>query len=102
MEIDKTITSMNEIRKNNIPLIKEYGRMTFAVLKGTFSIEAVSESDKKILVDWDKKKELLKHKLRLFFQLRFNPDLEISGSVLDSLDFKKCKQCHGREQPFSF
>lgn len=100
MEIDETIKSMNEIRKNNLLLIKDYGKRTFAVRKGTVSIE--STSDRKVLDDWDSKKESLKRKLRLFFQLRFNPDLEISGSVLDSLGFKKCKQCHEREQAFSF
>ena len=99
-EIDETIKSMNEIRKNNLLLIKDYGKRTFAVRKGTVSIE--STSDRKVLDDWDSKKESLKRKLRLFFQLRFNPDLEISGSVLDSLGFKKCKQCHEREQTFSF
>lgn len=99
-EIDEVIKSMNEIKKNNDLLIKDYGKKTFAVRKGTVSIE--SESDRKVLDDWHSKKELLKRKLRLFFQLRFNPDLEISGSVLDSLGFKKCKQCHEREQPFSF
>lgn len=100
MEIDETIKSMNEIRKNNLLLIKDYGKRTFAVRKGTVSIE--STSDRKVLDGWDSKKESLKRKLRLFFQLRFNPDLEISGSVLDSLGFKKCKQCHEREQAFSF
>lgn len=99
-EIDETIKSMNEIRKNNPLLIKDFGKRTYAVRKGTISIE--SASDRKVLDDWDDKKELLKRKLRLFFQLRFNPDLEISGSVLDSLGFKKCKQCHDREKAFSF
>lgn len=100
MEIDKLIDSMNEIRIDNPLLIKDYGKRTFAVINGTVPIE--SSSDRKILDDWDRKKNLLKRKLRLFFQLRFNPDLEISGSVLDSLGFKKCKRCHESEQAFSF
>ena len=100
MEIDEIIKSMNEIRKDNPLLIKDYGKRTFAVRNGTVSIE--SASDRKVLDDWDSKKDSLKRKLRLFFQLRFNPDLEISGSLLDSLGFKKCKQCHEREQAFSF
>ncbi len=96
MEIDQIIKSMNVIMKSNSLLIKDYGKRTFAVRNGTISIE--NKSDRNVLDDWDSKKELLKRKLRLFFQIRFNPNLEISGSVLDSLGYKKCKQCHVREQ----
>ena len=99
MEIDELIKSMNEIRRDNPLLIKDYGKRTFAVRNGTVSIE--NTSDRKVLDDRDSKKDSLKRKLRLFFQLRFNPELEISGSVLDSLGFKRCKRCHEREQAFS-
>lgn len=100
LEIDDLIKAMNEIRRSHPVLIKEYGKRTFAVRNGSIQID--DASDRRVLEDWDSKKDLLKRKLRLFFQLRFNPELEISGSVLDSLGFKKCKRCHEREQAFSF
>ena len=99
-EIDELIKSMNDISKNNSVLIKQYGKRTLGIRKGTIPIEC--PKDRGILDDWDSKKDELKRKLRLFFQLRFNPDLEISGSVLDSLGFKKCKQCHENRETFSF
>lgn len=95
LEIDELLKSMEAIRRDNPDLIKNFGKRTFAVIKGTERIE--SSIERKILNDWDNKKNLLKRKLRLFFQLRFNPDLEINGSVLDSLGFKKCKRCHETE-----
>lgn len=91
-EIDNLIKTMNEIRKINPVLIKEYGRRTFAVRNKSIIIE--EPTDEKILIDWDDKKNLLKQKLRLFFQLRFNPDLEMDGSLLETLGFKRCKRCH--------
>lgn len=94
-EIDELIKSMNEIRRVNPALIKEYGKRTFAIRSGNVPIG--SSSDRSLLNDWDDKKALLKRRLRLFFQLRFNPDLEINGSLLDSLGFKKCKRCHEKE-----
>lgn len=98
--IDGLIASMNEIRRANPALIKEFGKRTFAVRKGAVAIE--SSGDRAILDDWDDKKSLLKQKLRLFFQLRFNPDLELDGSILESLGFKKCRRCHEEELMLSF
>ena len=83
---------MNEISKANLDLIKSFGKRTFAVRKGAITIDNIN--DRKILADWDERKSLLKYKLRLFFQLRFNPDLEIKESLLESLGFKRCKRCH--------
>lgn len=91
-EIDELIRSMNEISKANLDLIKSFGKRTFAVRKGAITIDNIN--DRKILADWDERKSLLKYKLRLFFQLRFNPDLEIKESLLESLGFKRCKRCH--------
>lgn len=92
-EIDALIQSMNEFRRENPVLIKEYGKRTFAVRKGTLKID--DAGDRRMLEKWDEQKDLLKRKLRLFFQLRFNPDLEIGGALLEALGFKKCKRCHG-------
>lgn len=92
-EIDALIRMMNEIRVANPALIKEYGKRVFAVRQGILSVE--SSTDREVLEKWEDHKTLLKRKLRLFFQLRFNPDLELSGSVLESLGFRKCKRCHG-------
>lgn len=100
LEIDKLIKSMNDISRSNPVLIKEYGKRTLGIRKGTIPIEC--SKDREILEDWDSMKDVLKRKLRLFFQLRFNPDLEISGSVLESLGFNKCKRCHEKEEAFSF
>ena len=92
-EIDALIKMMNQIRVANPALIKDYGKRTYAVRQGTLSIE--SATDREILGKWEDSKTVLKRKLRLFFQLRFNPDLELSGSLLDALGFRKCKRCHG-------
>jgi len=91
-EIDALIHSMNEIRRSNPVLIKEYGKRTFAVRKGTLTID--DADDRRMLGEWDEKKDLLKRKLRIFFQLRFNPELELGGALLEALGFKKCKRCH--------
>lgn len=93
-EIDNTLRSMNEIRKKHPALIEKFGKRTFAVRNGSITIE--DPSDLKILDEWDDKKSSLKQKLRLFFQLRFNPDLEIHGSLMQALGFKRCKRCHDR------
>lgn len=91
-EIDLLIQSMNELRANNPILIRDFGRRSFAVSNGDVSID--NPTDRAILGEWNKKKELLKNRLRTFFQLRFNPDLELKGAVLDSLGFRACKRCH--------
>ncbi len=92
-EIDNLLNAMNEIRRANPTLIQEFGKRTFAVQRGKISI--ANEEDRATLNDWDKKKSTLKEKLRLFFQLRFNPDLELDSSLLDALGFKRCSSCHG-------
>lgn len=99
-EIDQLISSMNEIRMANPALIKEFGRRTFAIQKGQLAVD--SPGDRLILDDWDGKKSMLKRKLRLFFQLRFNPDLELDGSVLEALGFKRCRRCHKDDLVLAF
>jgi hypothetical protein len=94
-DIDNLIGSLNEINRANRDLIKDFGRRSFYIKRG--SIEIDSPSDRAVLDDWDSKKSLLKDKLRLFFQLRFNPDLELDGSLLESIGFKRCKRCHEAE-----
>jgi hypothetical protein len=101
MKIDKLIRSMEEIRKNNFSLIDEFGKVTYKILV-TKEIEIKNLSDQEILSDWDNKKSLLKREMRLFFQLKFNPDIEIKESLLESLGFVKCSRCHKKELMLDF
>lgn len=94
-DIDNLIGLMNEINRANHDLIKDFGRRAFYIKRGIIEID--SPGDRAILDDWDDKKSLLKQKLRLFFQLRFNPDLALDGSLLESIGFKRCQRCHEAE-----
>ncbi len=91
-EINELIALMGEVRSRHGDLIAEFGKRTYAIKQGTVKID--NQKDKAVLEDWEKKKEKLKGDLRLYFQLRFNPELELQGSVLESLGFKSCAQCH--------
>lgn len=93
VKIDKLIESMKEIQKNNISLINEYGKKTYKILV-TKELEIKNQDDYTLLSDWDNKKSLLKREMRIFFQLRFNPDIEVKESLLESIGYVKCSQCH--------
>lgn len=92
-EIDNLIEFMGSVRADRPELIDKYGKRTFMVKNGSIDIE--NADDRSTLVDWDKRKDTLKDRMRLYFQLRFNPDLEMKGTVLESVGFRPCAHCHG-------
>lgn len=92
-DIDSLIESMKELRSQEPDLIKKYGEKTFLLKKNSF-LDMENQDNRELLERWHEMKESLKDNLRIFFQLRFNPDLKLDGSLLSALGFKACTRCH--------
>lgn len=91
--ISEKISEMDKVRCEHRALIAKFGMKTHLIEKVDETVEDPKELE--ILKNWHQAKMDLKADLRTYFQLRFNPDLKFSGSLLESLGFRKCTSCAG-------
>ena len=90
-KIDNSILQMKQIQSSNLELINEYGKRTHFIQSKKILLN--NKSDMEILLNWHNLKNNLKNNLKIYFMLRFNPDLEFKDTVLETIGFKACKSC---------
>jgi len=83
--------------KNTI-ILKRFGKLTFLAYKqeSIYNNETGYDDDKvKVLLrEYDNEfKKPLKDLLIKYYMLKFNPDIEIKKSLLDSIGFRQCSHC---------
>ena len=63
---------------------------------GTHKVKEARDPDS-VLFTWHNiYKKDLKNLLCHYFRIKFNPELEFRGDLLDNLGFLRCKACHGK------
>lgn len=71
------------MRSQRPDLVKAYGLRSHVVRTGKLSLGQAAERD--FVLAWDKEKSELKKELKEYFRIRFNPDLELQQTVLQSI-----------------
>jgi hypothetical protein len=94
--IDASIVQMEEIQGSNIELINAYGKRTHLIQAKKIPLD--NKIDIEILLNWHDLKNKLKKNLKIYFMLRFNPDLEFKDTTLETIGFKACKSCSSNKR----
>lgn len=89
--ISTRIEGMRIMRSQRPDLVKAYGLRSHVVRTGKLSLGQAAERD--FVLAWDKEKSELKKELKEYFRIRFNPDLELQQTILQSIGFEPCKAC---------
>jgi len=81
----------------NTEILKRYGRDTFLSRKEDFYSDLknyTTDEVKEFLKDYDQKfKKPLKEMLVQYYRVKFNPNIEFEGNLLEQLGFKLCGSC---------
>ena len=81
----------------NTEILKRYGRNAFLARKEDFNSDLnnySTEEVKEFLIDYDEKfKKPLKEMLIQYYRVKYNPDIEMEGKLLEQLGFKLCGAC---------
>ncbi|KEQ11218.1 hypothetical protein [Endozoicomonas numazuensis] len=83
MEQAKLFYFKSDVHQNTIDI---NGNRSFFVAKS-------AKKDSIIYIWHNSYKEKLKEKLMHYFRVKLNPDLEFSGKLLQTLNFRECNQC---------
>lgn len=88
--IREQLEKMKQQRTRHSSLFGKYGYKTHLVEKNELPINV---EEKEILRAWHDEKNRLKTDLKVYFKLKFNPDLEFEEDLLQSIGFRPCKSC---------
>ena len=80
-------------------ILKQYSKLSFlGTYNGALNNNNMGYSDeevKEILVDYEERfKKPIIDMLYNYYRVKFNPDLEMEGRLLDQLGFRPCVHCH--------
>lgn len=89
--------------KKNKEILSRYSKCTFLAYQANFKIDpdiAYSTAEViDLLKEYDKEyKRTLKEKLIEYYRLKYNPDIEMDGFLLNRLGFKLCSCCKKEKQ----
>lgn len=83
----------------NTEILKRYGRNAFLARKEDFNSDLnnySTEEVKEFLIDYDEKfKKPLNEMLIQYYRVKYNPNIELEGTLLEQLGFKECGACSG-------
>lgn len=86
-QIDKIISDIHKLQMDKIKskIITQFGNVSFKKQNNT-------ETDA-VIGEWHELKGKLKTKLLQYFMVKFNPNLDFSGYLLERLGFRECAAC---------
>lgn len=110
LRIERLISNANDFylrSYKNTTILDNFGKISF-IYKGkkppyNNNTQYSNEEIWEVLKDFEENyKANIKHLLKEYYRIKYNPELEFDGTILDQLGFQKCGYCFGRVDVDSF